>query len=114
MVLLLVLPPFIAEVASDQDIIYIHEIIDEIEREVFKEMNINLVIHMDPVVVNDERANELKQTIQEFLGRLSKRFKYTTFVWYGVRKAVMLYLTLRFHSGLNIRMNNWNPSFQIK
>ena len=27
-------------------------------------MNINLVIHMDPVVVNDERANELKQTIQ--------------------------------------------------
>ena len=48
------------EVASDQDIIYIHEIIDEIEREVFKEMNINLVIHMDPVVVNDERANELK------------------------------------------------------
>ena len=25
-----------------------------------KEMNINLVIHMDPVVINDEQANELE------------------------------------------------------
>ncbi len=73
MVLLLVLLLFIAKVASDQDMISIHEVIDGIEREVFKEMNINLVIHMDPVVINDEQANELKQTIQEFLGRLSEK-----------------------------------------
>ena len=71
------------EVASDQDMISIHEVIDEIEREVFKEMNINLVIHMDPVVINDERANELRQTIQEFLGRLSEEIQIHDFrvVW---------------------------------
>lgn len=71
------------EVASDQDMISIHEVIDGIEREVFKEMNINLVIHMDPVVINDEQANELKQTIQEFLGRLSEKIQIHDFrvVW---------------------------------
>lgn len=71
------------EVSFDQDMIYIHEIIDEIEREVFKEMNINLLIHMDPVVVNDERANELKRTIQEFLYRLSEKIQIHDFrvIW---------------------------------
>ena len=43
-------------------------------------MNINLVIHMDPVVINDEQANELKQTIQEFLGRLSEKIQIHDFL----------------------------------
>ncbi len=71
------------EVSSQQDMMYIHDVIDAIEREVFREMNINLVIHMDPLVVNDQRANALKQQIQDFLSQLSPQIQMHDFrvVW---------------------------------
>lgn len=42
-----------AEVPNDTNMEEAHEIIDSIERDVLREMNIFLVIHMDPVEVND-------------------------------------------------------------
>lgn len=51
------------EVPAEVDILLSHDIIDNIEREMLKEMNINLVIHMDPVVTSDERTNKLREDI---------------------------------------------------
>ncbi len=51
-----------AEVPSDIDVLFAHETIDRIEREVFEEMGIFLVIHMDPIEVDNEvvaRCREL-------------------------------------------------------
>ncbi len=53
-----------AEVPANCDILVSHDIIDNIEREVGHEMNLNLVIHMDPVVTDDERLNQLHAQVQ--------------------------------------------------
>ena len=45
-----------AEVPANVDILVSHDIIDNIEREVGAEMGINLVIHMDPVVTDNEKS----------------------------------------------------------
>ncbi len=43
-----------AEIPSDLDIMTIHEVIDQAEREISKELRIYLVIHMDPVLLDCE------------------------------------------------------------
>lgn len=49
-----------AEVASDADILEAHETIDRIERDVFHELGVFLVIHMDPIEVRDELVIQKK------------------------------------------------------
>lgn len=53
------------EMPADQDILVSHDIVDRIEREVFAQMNVNLVIHLDPVITNDARLNELREIVRE-------------------------------------------------
>ncbi len=45
------------EIAADGDLIEAHDTIDVIEREVREKFGIELVIHMDPIVVNDDKVN---------------------------------------------------------
>ena len=59
-----------AEVPSDINIVKIHNIIDEAEREISAKLNIYLVIHMDPINVNDEEINETKKEIEEVIHTL--------------------------------------------
>jgi len=56
-----------AEVPANVDILVSHDIIDNIEREVGAEMGINLVIHMDPVVTDNEKINRLKAEIDQIV-----------------------------------------------
>ena len=44
-----------------------HELVDKIEYEVGKLLGILLVIHMDPVTVDDPRLNQLKERVTSFL-----------------------------------------------
>lgn len=48
-----------AEVPCDIDILKIHDTIDNIERELKQEFNCEAVIHMDPIITNDETTNLL-------------------------------------------------------
>ena len=43
-----------AEIPSDISVIEIHDIIDTAEREISEKLDIHLVIHMDPICINDE------------------------------------------------------------
>ena len=51
---------FHAEVDGSQDIYMLHDAIDNIEREINKDLRILCTIHMDPIVTNDETVNELR------------------------------------------------------
>jgi len=51
------------EVPAHQDLLISHDIIDNIERDMLNENNIHLVIHMDPIVTDDELTNTLRQQI---------------------------------------------------
>ncbi len=59
------------EVPADQDIMISHDIIDNIERDFLKDMGIHLVIHLDPVITDNERINELKQAVHILVRQVS-------------------------------------------
>lgn len=59
-----------AEVPANVDILVSHDIIDNIEREVGESMGINLVIHMDPVVTDDEHTLWLKGQLESMVSKI--------------------------------------------
>lgn len=62
-----------AEVRNDINIETAHEIIDRIERDVLKDMNIFLVIHMDPIEVKDETVLKYKKMVKEVVKILDEK-----------------------------------------
>jgi cation diffusion facilitator family transporter len=59
-----------AEVSNESDIESAHELIDRIEREVLRDLNIFLVIHMDPVEVRDASVLEHKRLVAQIVEEL--------------------------------------------
>ncbi|MBR5515395.1 MAG: cation transporter [Clostridia bacterium] len=62
-----------AEVASDVDILVAHDMIDEIEMKLRSELNCDAVIHMDPIVTNDETILEAKEKISSLITVIDNR-----------------------------------------
>lgn len=56
-----------AEVNADLYSMEGHDIIDELESKALQELNVHLVIHYDPVLVNDAEWNEMQQVMQEII-----------------------------------------------
>ena len=56
-----------AEVDGEKNIFYLHECIDSIEREIFKELNIQTTIHLDPIYTNNEKSEKFKNQLLEIL-----------------------------------------------
>lgn len=59
-----------AEVPNDSNVERSHEIIDRIERDAARKLGLLLVIHMDPVDVNDPVVVMLRSKVEELLGRI--------------------------------------------
>lgn len=78
------------EVDAKTDVLGSHELVDTIERE-FLEKGINLVIHMDPVIVDDERVNALKQIAVDALKSIDESLTLHDFrvVWGENRKNLI-------------------------
>ena len=68
-----------AEVPNDVSIEVSHEIIDKIEREVKKDLNILLVIHMDPVEMQDEEVLELREKTGRIVRALDPKLNFHDF-----------------------------------
>ena len=49
-----------AEVPADADLLTAHDMIDLIEREVREKLGIELSIHMDPIMVDDEETDRFR------------------------------------------------------
>ena len=62
-----------AEVPNDIELEKAHETIDKIERDVLREMGIFLVIHMDPVEVNDQKVVEKKMAVNELVKKIEPK-----------------------------------------
>lgn len=65
---------FHAEVDAAIDVMASHELIDRIENEL-SNANIHVVIHMDPIIVNDKRINDLKSMVEDVLFKISPSLK---------------------------------------
>ena len=80
------------EVPADKDFMESHDLIDNIERDFLKEDKIHLVIHLDPVVTNDEKTNRLKDQVEELIKQISPSISMHDFrvVW-GVSHSNLIF-----------------------
>ena len=63
-----------AEVPSKIDILKIHDTIDIIERDLHKRFDCEAVIHMDPIVVDDEVLNKTFKRVKEVVKSIDNNF----------------------------------------
>lgn len=61
-----------AEVPSDSDFVAVHEVIDEAEKRVWQRTGVYLVIHMDPIDVNNEHVAALREQVDAALREIDE------------------------------------------
>ena len=59
------------EVDAKENVIEMHDAIDNIERDFMNDMNVHLVIHMDPVTIGDPETDNLKSEITGIIKNLN-------------------------------------------
>ncbi len=62
-----------AEVPADGDLLQLHDVIDNIEHRLKKELGCMAVIHMDPIVTNDAHTTALRQAVAEQVKTIDPR-----------------------------------------
>lgn len=60
-----------AEIPAEKDFLEIHDIVDNLEIKLRKELGCMVTIHMDPVVTTDERVDELKAQCIDILNEIN-------------------------------------------
>ncbi len=61
------------EMDKDEDPLLCHDIIDNLERECFEEFGVHLVIHYDPIIVNDPEINRMREVVLSILKMRDER-----------------------------------------
>ena len=65
---------FHAEVPADGDICKVHDIIDQMEQDLFEKFNCITTIHMDPIVVDNKEINDMKDFTEKIVKELNPEF----------------------------------------
>ena len=68
-----------AEVPCNVDVLKLHDMIDNVEKLISRRLNIMICIHMDPVVVDDEKINEYKTATAEIIKKYDENFSFLDF-----------------------------------
>ncbi|MGN0523548.1 MAG: cation diffusion facilitator family transporter [Eubacterium sp.] len=68
-----------AEVPSNVDVMKIHDVIDNVEQKIHKELNIIICIHMDPIVVNDEEVEKYKAMCDRIIKSYNPEYSFHDF-----------------------------------
>ncbi len=58
------------EMDAKSDMLHCHDVLDTIEHDVKREMHIQLVVHLDPLVTDDAETNEMKEKIAAILSEM--------------------------------------------
>ena len=102
------------EVSADQDILVGHDIIDNIERDFLEDLGIHLVIHLDPVITDDERINNLKSKVDSLIKEISPEISIHDFRVFSASPIQSSYLTWWSPLISNMMMKNLLKSFREK
>ncbi|MCY6960149.1 cation diffusion facilitator family transporter [Clostridium brassicae] len=94
-----------AEVPYDISIVKIHEIIDKAENEISKNLDLFLVIHMDPINTDDEEINKARIEVGTVLGKFPqvKSFHDFRMVGDGEYKNLIFDIVIDFSSKLTLK-----------
>ncbi len=63
------------EVDGEKNVFETHDVIDNIERELFEQKGIVATIHLDPIVTNDEETNAAREMVQTKIKEIDPEFK---------------------------------------
>ena len=63
------------EVPSNGDIMELHDLIDNIERDLSEELRCNATIHMDPVLVDDAETNRMKAIVSSVIESINTDYE---------------------------------------
>ena len=88
------------EVDADEDIMVSHDIIDNIERDFLQDMDIHLVIHLDPVQIHDEKTQELFHQVKRIVAEMSPDYSIHDFrvVWGTTHSNLIFDIVLPFEN----------------
>lgn len=62
------------EIDAKTDSLVAHELVDDIEREFMNETNIVLTGHHDPIVIDDEEVNEMREKVLKIVFEINEQF----------------------------------------
>lgn len=68
-----------AEVPADKNIMEIHDVIDNVEKRISKELKIAICIHMDPIVTNDSEVSKYRDMVAGIIENYSSDFSFHDF-----------------------------------
>lgn len=68
-----------AEIPADSDIISMHDLIDNIERDLRNELQCEAVIHMDPVCINDRETINAKNAVGKIIHEIDSELTFHDF-----------------------------------
>ncbi len=68
-----------AEVDASEDVLISHDIIDNIERDFEQQLAIHLVIHLDPIVVDDENVTALREKVKMIISGVEEELSFHDF-----------------------------------
>lgn len=61
---------FHAEVPANGDILLLHDVVDNVEAKLKEALSCEAVIHMDPIVTDDKKTNEMKTAVSNLLKKV--------------------------------------------
>ena len=64
---------FHVEVDGMENVFHTHDVIDTIEKRLFCELSVRATVHMDPIVTDDERVNELREKVLALVRAIDER-----------------------------------------
>lgn len=67
------------EMDAKIDVLICHDIMDQIERDFKSELNIHLVVHLDPTILDSPEINELKEMVAEIINEIDSDLTFHDF-----------------------------------
>ena len=64
---------FHAEVDGTKDVFITHDVIDNVEKEISRELGAVCTVHLDPIVTDDEKVSELREKVTRIVKTLDDR-----------------------------------------
>lgn len=95
---------FHAEVPANSDICRAHDIIDQMEQDIFENFGCITTIHMDPIVVDDEEINQMRSFVEEVVKGINEEFSIHDFRMTDGGERVNLIFDLVITSDKNINV----------
>ena len=68
-----------AEVPSNENIVHIHDVIDNVEKKIQKELNIVICIHLDPIDIDNEEVNKYKAIAEKIIKGYNSEYSFHDF-----------------------------------